>query len=49
MKAIEFETTIKHGLIHLPPRYKSMKNTQAKVIVMAEESKENGNYNKVLF
>ncbi|MCF8370365.1 MAG: hypothetical protein K9H64_02005 [Bacteroidales bacterium] len=49
MKAIEFETTIKHGLIHIPPRYKSLKNTHAKVIVMVKENKADGNYDKTLF
>jgi hypothetical protein len=48
MKAIEFETTIRHGLIHVPSYYKNMKNTQAKVIVMVDESSEAENYDKVL-
>jgi hypothetical protein len=48
MKAIEFETIIKHGLIHVPSNYKNMKNTQAKVIIMVEESPEIENYDKKL-
>lgn len=48
MKAIEFETTIRHGLIHVPSHYKNMENTQAKVIVLVNESSESGNYDKIL-
>jgi len=48
MKAIEFETTIRHGLIHIPSHYKNMENAQAKVIVMVDESSEEGNYDKTL-
>ncbi|HZK97438.1 MAG TPA: hypothetical protein VFC67_24760 [Prolixibacteraceae bacterium] len=49
MKAIEFETTIRHGLIHIPSRYKNMENTQAKVIVMVNESsEEENNYDRTL-
>ncbi len=48
MKAIEFETTIRRGLIHVPSNYKNMINTQAKVIVMVNESNEAENYDKGL-
>jgi hypothetical protein len=48
MKAIEFETTIHHGLIHVPPHYKNMENAQAKVIVIVNESSKTGNYDKIL-
>ena len=49
MKSIEFETTIRHGLIHIPSRYKNMENTQAKVIVMINESsEEEKNYDQIL-
>ena len=46
MRAIEFETTIRHGLIHIPSYYKNMKNTQAKVIVMVDEDSEIENYDR---
>lgn len=48
MKAIEFETTIHKGLIHVPSYYKNMKNTHAKVIVMVSEVSETTNYDKSL-
>lgn len=48
MKAIEFETTIRRGIIHVPSYIKNMKNTQAKVILMVEDNSETGNYNKAL-
>lgn len=46
MRVIEFETTIRRGLIHVPSNYKNMKNTQAKVIVMVSEGADAGNYDK---
>jgi hypothetical protein len=46
MRAIEFETTIRNGLIHVPPHFKNMKNTEAKVIVMVSEGIEECNYDK---
>jgi len=48
MKAIEFETTIRDGLIRVPSSYRNMKNTQAKVIVMVDENHETENYDKKL-
>jgi hypothetical protein len=48
MKVIEFETIIRRGLIHVPSFYKSLKNIQAKVIVMIDETNETKNYNKAL-
>jgi hypothetical protein len=48
MKVIEFETIIRRGLIHIPSYYKNMKNIQAKVIVMVDESNEPENYDRVL-
>ena len=35
-------------LIHVPSKYKNIKNTQATVIVMIDESYETGNYDKAL-
>jgi len=46
MKAIEFNTIIRRGLIHIPAIYKNMKNTKAKVIVLVDETNERGNYDK---
>lgn len=48
MKAIEFETTIRRGLIHVPSHYKNMENTHAKVIVLVDENLEEVNYDKAL-
>ena len=48
MKTIEFETTIRDGLIHVPSNYRNMKNTQAKVIIMIDENHETENYDKKL-
>jgi len=48
MKAIEFETTIRDGLIRVPSNYKNMKNTQAKVTVVFNENHETENYDKKL-
>jgi len=48
MKVIEFDTIIRRGLIHIPSYFKNMKNIQAKVIVMVDESNGAGNYDKAL-
>lgn len=48
MKVIEFETIIRHGLIHIPSYYKNMKNIQAKVIVLVDESTGTENYDKAM-
>ena len=48
MKVIEFETIIRRGLIHIPSSYKNMRNIQAKVIVMVDESGGTENYDRVL-
>lgn len=44
MKAIEFTTTIKNGVIHIPEKYKKMTNRSARIIVLTEE--ENVSTNK---
>jgi hypothetical protein len=46
MNAIEFDTTIRKGLIHVPSQYKEIKNTPARVIVMVDENVQKVNYNK---
>jgi len=48
MKSIEFKTTIRRGLIHVPAVYKSMRDTKAKVIVEFDEVAEVVNYDRSL-
>ncbi len=48
MKAIEFKTIIKDGIIRIPKYCKNFKDTQARVIVVADENTESGNYDKTL-
>jgi len=42
MYAIEFETDIQDGVVKIPPECALLKNTHARVIVMIEEPKADG-------
>jgi hypothetical protein len=48
MKTIQFETTIRHGRINIPSVYKTIRNSQAKVILLVDELSDSGKYDKVL-
>ena len=41
MYAVEFETHIDNGIVHIPARYKELQNSnKAKIIIMVEEGGE---------
>ena len=42
MYAIEFETDIQDGVVKIPPEYALLKNTHARVVVMVEDPKTDG-------
>ena len=42
MKALEFTTTINEGIIHVPEDMKSYNNTTVRVLILADESENNG-------
>ena len=37
MYAVEFETHIENGIVHVPTRYSSLQSVDAKVIILAKE------------
>jgi hypothetical protein len=44
MYAVEFETRIDNGVVHIPERYKTLQNSKkAKIIVMVDEPVEEKN------
>jgi hypothetical protein len=49
MKAIEFNTVIKEGLIHIPKIYQDLSETNARVIVMYEDSTGISDFDKDSF
>jgi hypothetical protein len=52
MYAIEFETTIDNGIVHIPEIYKKakkQKSKKAKVIVMIDETTEEENQQQLIF
>ena len=50
MFAIEFETTIDNGIVHIPKIYKNLqKSNKAKVIVMIDETTEEENQQQLVF
>jgi hypothetical protein len=50
MYAIEFETSIDDGIVHIPEKYKVLqKSKKAKVIVMIDETPEEENQQELAF
>lgn len=50
MYAIEFETSIDNGIVHIPEIYKALqKSKKAKVIVMIDETPEEENKQELAF
>ena len=37
MYAVEFETHIENGIVHVPAKYRSLQSTDAKIIILANE------------
>lgn len=40
MYAVEFETHIENGIVHVPIEYKALQYTDAKIIILAKEKKD---------
>lgn len=50
MYAVEFETSIDNGIVHIPEIYKKLqKSKKAKIIVMIDERPEEGNRSELVF
>ena len=50
MYAIEFETSIDDGIVHIPEKYKALqKSKKAKVIVMIDETPAEENQQELAF
>ena len=50
MYAIEFETSIDEGIVHIPKKYKALqKSKKAKVIVMIDETPAEENQQELAF
>lgn len=40
MYAVEFETHIENGVVHVPAKYSALQSTDAKIIILAKEPAE---------
>jgi len=41
MYAVEFETHIENGIVHIPEKYRLLQSVDAKIIILAKETANN--------
>ena len=49
MYAVEFETHIENGIVHIPIEYKALQYADAKIIILAKEKKDSNMFDPKSF
>ena len=49
MYAVEFETHIENGIVHVPEKYTSLQSVDAKIIILAKETANTMAFDPSLF